>query len=503
MHFDRLSATDASFLTQENERAHMHIGGVCMFEGPPPPYDEFLEHVEARLHLVPRYRQKLAFPPLQAGRPVWIDDPRMNVRYHVRHTSLPEPGDEHQLELLIGRIFSQQLDRSKPLWEMWLVQGLEGNRFGLISKTHHALVDGVSGVDLATVLFDANPVPVGLTPPVRPWEPHPEPTDVELVARGIEGLAKLPVRIGRRAARFTQHPRESISHAVEMAEGVGEVGWNLLNPAPKLPLNTEIGPHRRYRWVHSSLEDFKVVKDEFGGTVNDVVLAVTAGALRVWLHGRGVRTQGLELRGLVPVSMRGADERGTFGNRLAVVRAPLPVYAEDPLERLRIVREDMGKVKQSKQVMGAEALVALNDFAPPTVLAQASRLNFSTRLFNMIVTNVPGPQFPLYVLGRELETVVPVAFLPDRHAVALAIFSYNGKMSFGLLGDFDAMEDIDVLAEGIDQSLQQLVKLAKARRRPKRPRKQSVRAGAKQGGPAGSPTANGDSAPIDEGSVRD
>lgn len=476
MHFDRLSATDASFLTQENEQAHMHIGGVCVFEGPPPTYDEFLEHVEARLHLVPRFRQKLAFPPLQAGRPVWIDDPRMNLEYHVRHTSLPEPGDDHQLELLTARIFSQRLDRSKPLWEMWLVQGLEGNRFVLITKTHHALVDGISGVDLATVLYDANPVPAGLTPPIRPWEPHPEPTNAELVARGVEGLAKLPLRVAKRAASVAQNPRESAAQAIEVAEGLGEVAWELLNPAPKLPLNVDIGPHRRYRWVHSSLGDFKLVKDEFDGTVNDVVLAVMAGALRHWLRGRGIRTQGLELRGLVPVSLRTDEDRGMMGNRLAVFRAPLPVYAEDPLERLRIVREEMGKIKQSKQAMGAEALVALNDFAPPTVLAQASRLNFSTRLFNMIVTNVPGPQFPLYVLGRELQTVVPVAFLPDNHAVAAAIFSYNGSMSFGLLGDFDAMDDIDTLADGVEASLEELVSLAKARRRPTRQRRQPAAA---------------------------
>jgi WS/DGAT/MGAT family acyltransferase len=461
-HLDRLSSTDASFLTQENESSHMHIGGVCVFEGPPPGYDEFLEHVEARLHLVPRFRQKLAFPPLQAGRALWVDDPRLNLEYHVRHSSLPAPGDDEQLALLIGRIFSQRLDRSKPLWEMWLVQGLEGNRFALISKTHHALVDGISGVDLATVLFDANPVPVGLTPPVRPWEPHSEPTDVELLARGVEGFAKIPLRLGRRFVRAAQQPRQTASKVSEAAQGVGEVAWELMNPAPRVPLNTEIGPHRRYRWVHSSLADFKVVKDAFGGTVNDVVLAVTAGAMRRWLRGRGIRTQGLALRGLVPVSLRTDEDRGMLGNRLAIVRAPLPVYAEDPIERLRIVREEMGEVKQSKQVMGAEAIVALNDFAPPTVLAQAARINFSTRLFNLIVTNVPGPQFPLYVLGRELETVVPVAFLPSKHALAVAIFSYNGKMSFGLLGDFDSMEDVDVIKGGLGDALSELVEAAAA-----------------------------------------
>jgi diacylglycerol O-acyltransferase / wax synthase len=461
-HLDRLSATDASFLTEEKEAAHMHIGGVCIFEGPPPSYDEFVEHVECRLHLVPRYRQKLAFPPLGSGRPVWVDDPRLNLEYHVRHSSLPAPGDEEQLALLIGRIFSQRLDRSKPLWEMWLAQGLEGNRFALISKTHHALVDGISGVDLATVLFDANPVPAGLTPPVRPWEPKPEPSDAQLLAKSVPNFAKVPVRVGRRFVRAAQHPRTTAAQASEVAQGVGEIAWELMNPAPKLPLNVPIGPHRRYRWVHASLSDFKVVKDAFGGTVNDVVLTVAAGALRRWLRSRGVRTQGLELRGLVPVSLRTDEERGMLGNRLAVFRAPLPVYAEDPVERLRIVREEMGKVKQSKQVMGAQAIVGLNDFAPPTVLAQASRLNFSTRLFNLIVTNVPGPQFPLYVLGRELETVVPVAFLPMNHALAIANFSYNGKMSFGLLGDFDALEDIDVVQQGLITSLRELVDAAAA-----------------------------------------
>jgi WS/DGAT/MGAT family acyltransferase len=472
-HLDTLGPTDASFLTQENERAHMHIGGVCVFEGPPPGYREFLEHVEARLHLVPRFRQRLATPPLQTGRPRWIDDPRLNLEYHVRHSSLPAPGSDEQLALLTARIFSQRLDRSKPLWEMWLVQGLEGNRFALISKTHHALVDGISGVDLATVLFDANPVPVGLTPPIRPWEPKPEPSDVEFLARTVEGMAKLPFRAGRRVLESATKPRATLSRARETAEGLGEIAWELMNPAPKVPLNQDIGPHRRYAWVHSRLSDFKRVKDAFGGTVNDVVLAVTAGALRNWLIKRGIKVQGLELRALVPVSLRTEEDRGMLGNRLAVFRAPLPVYAQDPVERLRIVRDEMAKVKQSKQVMGAEAIVAFNDFAPPTVLAQASRLNFSTRLFNLIVTNVPGPQFPLYVLGRELETVVPVAFLPDKHALAIANFSYNGKMSFGLLGDFDAMDDIEVVADGIRTSLEELLEAAAAARPARRRRKKA------------------------------
>jgi WS/DGAT/MGAT family acyltransferase len=495
-HLDRLSATDATFLTQENASSHMHIGAVLVFEGPPPAYDEFAEHVGARLHLVPRYRQKLAWPPLQTGRPFWVDDPRLNLEYHARHTSLPDPGDDDQLAQLTARIFSQQLDRSKPLWEMYLVQGLEGNRFALISKTHHALVDGVSGVDLATVLFDANPVPAGITPPVRPWEPHPEPSEAELMARGLEGLAKMPLRAGKSALHAAQRPRRAASHVGEALEGVGEVAWELMNPAPKLPLNVEIGPHRRYRWVHSRLADFKLVKDAFGATVNDAVLAVVAGAMRGWLQGRGIRTEGVEARALVPVSLRTEEERGMFGNRLAVFRGPLPVYAEDPVERLRIVREAMARIKQSKQVMGAEAIVALNDFAPPTVLAQAARLNFSTRLFNLIVTNVPGPQFPLYVLGRELETVVPVAFLPPKHGLAIAIFSYNGRISFGLLGDFDAMGDIDVIRDGVAGSLRELVEAARSKRPAKRTRRPAPRAS--NSGGAGS-RKQGEEAPAPSG----
>ena len=470
-HMDRLSATDATFLTQESDRAHMHIGGVLVFEGPPPDYEEFLQHVEARLHLVPRFRQRLAFPRLQMGRPLWVDDVTLNLEYHVRHSSLPAPGDDHQLAQLVGRIFSQRLDRAKPLWEMWLVQGLEDNRFALISKTHHALVDGVAGVDLATVLFDANPVPPGIVPPIHPWDPKNEPGDLRLIARGVRDAARLPLRAARRLARAAQHPKETIGRAAETAEGLGEVAWELMNPAPKVPLNQPIGPHRHYRWVHSDLRAFKQIKDSLGGTVNDVVLAVTAGALRRWLSKRGIKVEGLELRALVPVSMRTEDERGMLGNQLAVFRAPLPVYASDPVKRLRIVQEEMAKIKQSKQVMGAEAIVALNDFAPPTMLAQAARLNFSTRLFNLIVTNVPGPQFPLYVLGRELQTVVPVAFLPDKHALSVACFSYNGKISFGLLGDFDVMEDIDEMKEGIAESLEELRDAARDRPSARRRRK--------------------------------
>jgi diacylglycerol O-acyltransferase len=461
-HRDRLSAIDASFLHQEKQASHMHVGALAIFDGPPPSRRDFAAHIESRLGLVPRYRQKLAFPRLEMGRPFWVDDPSFNLDYHVRHTALPRPGSDQELRQLVGRIFSQRLDRSKPLWEVWLVQGLEGGRFALISKTHHALVDGVAGVDIATVLFDLQPVPADLQVE-RDWSPQPEPSDAELVAEGIKGLVRTPLSIAGRALGALGNPGRSLADAREAAEGIGEIVWAGMNPAPDVPLNVPIGPHRRVRWVQSRLADFKEIKKALGGTVNDSVLAVVAGALGRWLHTRGVRTEGLELRALVPVSIRAEDEHGALGNRIAAMRGPLPVYVTDPAERLRAVQESMGNLKQSKQALGAEVIAGLQDFAPPTLLAQASRINFSTRLFNLIVTNVPGPQFPLYLLGSEMQEIVPIAFLPEDHALAIAIMSYNGKVDFGLLADYDAMPDLEEFAEMLEESLAELLEAARTR----------------------------------------
>jgi diacylglycerol O-acyltransferase len=446
-HKDRLSAVDASFLVQEGRSSHMHVGSVLLFEGPPPAYEEVLAGIESRLHMVPRYRQKLAFPRFQAGRPVWIDDPQFNLEYHVRHTALPSPGSIEQLRALAGRIYSQRLDRSKPLWETWLVQGLEDNR-----------IDGISGVDLASVLFDLTPVPREVEP--EPWTPKPEPSDAELVADGVKDFVTAPLGAARGALGAVQRPGRALREARDAVEALGEVAWANLNAAPGTPLNVPIGPHRRIRWVRSSLSDFKHVKNQLGGTVNDVVLTVVAGALRRWLRSRGVRTEGLELRALVPVSIRAEDEHDALGNRIAAMRGPLPVYVEDPVERLRIVSEAMTGLKESKQALGAEVIAGISGFAPPTILAQASRLNFSTRLFNLIVTNVPGPQFPLYMGGRELQELVPLAFLPEDHAMAIAIMSYNGKLEFGLLADYDAMPDLDFFGDALEESLAELMDAA-------------------------------------------
>jgi WS/DGAT/MGAT family acyltransferase len=460
-HLDRLSAVDVSFLTNESSSSHMHVGAIMIFEGPPPGYDDLVEHVQSRLQLVPRFRQKLAYPPAQTGRPFWIDDPTFNVEYHVRHSALPSPGSEDQLRRMAGRVFSQQLDRTKPLWELWLVQGLTRKRFALITKTHHALVDGASGVDIATVLFDLKPVPEPAEAD-HDWVPNPEPSRNTLLAKGVEDVIKAPLRAARRLEGAIAHPEAAARQLSHALEGVGEIGWAFANPAPQVPLNVEIGSHRRYDWVRSDLASFKRVKDALGGTVNDVVLAVVAGALRDWLQRRGVRIEGLELRAQVPVSIRAEDERGQLGNRLAVMRAPLPVYIEDPVRRLHTVTEAMQGLKQSKQALGAEVISRFNDFAPPTLLAQAARINFSTRLFNLVVTNVPGPQVPLYVLGRELEDCFPVGFLPPHQALFVAIMSYNGGINFGLLADYDSIDDLDLLGEGIERAIAELTEAAEA-----------------------------------------
>src|SRR4051794_10268807 len=480
-HLDRLSAVDAAFLHQESPTTQMHIGGVIVLEGPPPPFVELRDHVRSRLPLVPRYRQKLAAPPLGLGRQRWIDDPAFNLDYHLRHTALPRPGGDDELRRLVGRLFAQRLDRTKPLWELWYVEGLTGGRTALISKPHHALVDGISGVDLATVLFDLEPEPRAVEGGDR-WQPRPEPTGAELAAASLRNAVRLPFRAVEGLGRV---PNE-LAEAREAIEGLGEVFWAGLNPPPDTPLNARIGSHRRFEVAAARLEDFKTIKDKFGGTVNDVVLGVVAGALQRWFHARGLRTEGLELRAAVPVSVRTADERGALGNRLTQVVAPLPVGLRDPLARLQRVREAMADVKESKQALGAQVIAGAQEFAPPTLLAQASRMNFSTRFFNVLVTNVPGPQVPLYVLGRRIESVFPVPFLAGDRALAIAVMSYDGGMGFGLLGDMDAMADLVIVAKGIDDALAELLALARGEEppKPKPARKRSTTKAAAEPTPA-------------------
>ncbi len=452
---DRLTAIDAQFLTNENENSHMHIGAVMIFDGDPPAYDEFKAHIGSRLDFVPRYRQKLVYPPYGTGRPLWADDPDFNLNYHLRHTALPKPGGERELKILASRLFSQALDRSKPLWEMFLVEELEGDRFAIIIKSHHAMIDGISGVDIGTVIFDVTPDAEPIVPK-KEWKPKPLPSNLSLLERGARELATEPVKLGEKAISALRKPSSLAGKVGESAEGLAEVARALADSAPDVPLNQPIGPHRRITWTSASLDEFKRIKDVFGTTVNDVVLAIAAGSIRKWLLKRGVETDGLELRAMVPVSVRSDNERGQLGNKLATMRAPLPVYEPDPVARLEIVSASMDGLKHSKQALGAEVIARLNDFAPPTLLAQAARLTFSTRLFNLLVTNVPGPQIPLYVLGRKLSKPYPVAFLAKNHGLAVGVMSYAGQVNIGLIGDFDAMPDIGQVRRGLNESLAEL-----------------------------------------------
>ncbi|TMC49882.1 MAG: wax ester/triacylglycerol synthase family O-acyltransferase [Chloroflexi bacterium] len=461
-HLDRLSVVDATFLHQERHGSHMHIGGIAIFDGPPPPLEEVLGHIGGRLPMVPRYRQKLAFPPFEAGRPLWIDDPNFTLEYHVRQTALPSPGAEEQLLRLAARIASQRLDRGKPLWELWIVEGLEGNRFAVISKTHHALVDGVSGAELMTLLFDLAPEPAPRVEPDAPWQAEPEPGTAGLLAAGVRDAARTAVELAETAVSAAGRPLTVAGKAAESAQALAEITWAALNPPTRTPLNGPIGPHRRFVAVRGDLAEFRLIKNTFGGTINDVVVSVVSGGIARWLHKRGVRTEGLHLRACVPMSVRGLDERTAMGNKIVIMLAPLPVYVEDPIERLRVVRAAMDGVKESKQALGARVITDMQDFAPPTLLAQASRLAFSTRFYNVLVTNVPGPQFPVYMLGRELREVFPIAFLAEDKRLAVAIMSYNGRIGFGLIGDYDEMHDIDVVARGIATAIDELVRLARS-----------------------------------------
>jgi WS/DGAT/MGAT family acyltransferase len=465
---DRLTGLDASFLALEKNGAHMHVGSVLVFEGPAPEYDDFVTRIERGLHLVPRYRQKLAFPPFGVSRPIWVDDPHFNVRYHLRHTALPEPSGEEQLKSLAGRVFAQQLDRAKPLWEIWLVDTMADGRFALICKTHHALVDGISGVDIMTVLFDLEPDPPQPEPGPA-WSPRPAPSSAELFADALVERMSGPFEVAKQALT---HPDQAGADAGRNAAGLAAMAAAAVQGAPPSPLNVRIGPHRRYAWVEADLAAFKQIKDVFGGSINDAVLTVVSGALRAHLIRHGRDPDGAELKAMVPISVRADEQRGALGNRVSAMYAPLPVGLPDAAERFGFVHAAMAGLKESGQAVGAAAITRLADAAAPTILNQAARLQSRQRFFNLTVTNVPGPQVPLYVMGRRLEGFYPLVPLVLNTALGIAIMSYDGRLFFGLLGDYDALADLDRLAEDLEQAIAELaaaagVKPATGATRPK------------------------------------
>ncbi|HEY4429289.1 MAG TPA: wax ester/triacylglycerol synthase family O-acyltransferase [Solirubrobacteraceae bacterium] len=468
---DRLTALDSTFLhLEDHSDAHMHVASVMVFDGKAPSLQQLVEHVINRLHLVPRYRQRLAFVPLGQGRPIWTDDPHFNPYYHIRHTALPKPADDAALKQLAGRLFSQRLDRSKPLWEIWLVQNMSGGRFALVAKTHHALVDGISGVDITTVLFDTAREPAAPTAPPSPWAAKPLPGRAKLLGEALVERATVPGEMVRGARALVRAPRKALGQLKDAVESISATTLEGLNaPAPPSPFNVDIGPHRRYTFFDADLAQFKAIKDSLGGTLNDVVLAAVTLSLGRFLRDNGHDTDGLVLKAMVPVSVRTRSQRGALGNQVAAMWAPLPVGIQNPAECLQRIAKSMEDLKSSGQAVGAQVLTNLAGFAPPTILSQAARLQPRQPFFNLVVTNVPGPQFSLFLLGRRLEILYPVVPLAQRQALGIAVMSYDGHLGFGLLADYDALPGLEEIEKDLELSVAALARAAGVRKRARRP----------------------------------
>jgi len=449
-----MSPMDSSFLHIENDVTPMHIGGVSLFEGPPPAFEDLKGMVAGKMDLVPRYRQKVRFVPLAAGSPVWIDDPHFSLDYHVRHTAIPRPGGELELRQMASRIFSQHLDRNKPLWELWLVEGLDDGRWALLSKVHHCMVDGVAATDLMSVMF-SDTTGGG---PRRQFSAPPEPSDIEVLARTIVQRAS-PAGQLQSLRRALMAPGETLRSVSEFARAAIASGPRL-KPVSSSSLTGPIGPHRRWSWAQIRLSDVKTVRAALGGTVNDVVLTVITNGFRELLESRGEQVEeGQVVRTMVPVSVRHKGEKGVYNNRVSAVFARLPVGLSDPRERLRRINAEMDGIKQSKQAVAGDVLSSMSGFAPPLLLALGSRLVTASPRLNMhtATTNVPGPQQPVQTLGRRMLESYPFVPVVGSIRIVVAIFSYDGGLYFGVTGDYDGAPDIDVLTTGIESGMDELL----------------------------------------------
>jgi diacylglycerol O-acyltransferase / wax synthase len=452
-----MSPMDASFLHVENDRTPMHIGGVSIFEGTPPPFERLHAMVAGKLHLVPRYRQKVRFVPLAAGSPVWIDDPHFSLDYHLRHAAIPAPGTEAQLRRMAGRIFSQHLDRTKPLWEIWMVEGLGQGRWALLSKVHHCMVDGVAATDLMSVMFSDAPE----RPPDGAWSPGPEPPGVEVLVRTLTRNTLVPIQRLRGLQEAVRTPRDSLRAVGEIVSGLA-AGGRPTRPVAASSLTGPIGPHRVWSWADVRLSDVKAVRAELGGTVNDVVLTIISTGFRDLLESRGEEIGADRIvRTMVPVSVRRRGEKGVYNNRVSAVFAGLPVGIADPAQRLKDIRKQMDGLKQSKQAVAGDVLVSLSGFAPPLLLALGSRAVTRSARLNMdtATTNVPGPQQPVQTLGRRLLESYPFVPVVGSIRIVVAIFSYDGGLYFGVTGDYESAADIDVLTTGVERGMGELLAL--------------------------------------------
>jgi WS/DGAT/MGAT family acyltransferase len=459
---DRLNPLDAMFVDAEDADLHtsMAIASIAVFEGPAPSREEVLAHLAGRLPLVPRYRHKLRTVPFRLGRPVWVDDPGFDLAYHVRRTALPAPGGDPQLAELMARVMSQRLDRDRPLWEYWMVEGLAEGRWAFISKVHHCMVDGVSGTDLYRVIFDLSPEPA----PPAPDDFRPaaaEPSDVELAARAVLDALVLPVREARVLGQFATDPGAGWRGGEQTAAGLAKLApaaW----PATGSSLSGPIGRQRRYTWARASLDDVKAIKAKLGGTVNDVVLTAISGGFRDLLLARGEEPGPHMVRSLVPVSVRAPGQESVYGNQVSALLADLPVHVADPVERLAVVRAELRELKESSEAIAGEALTSLGRYTPFPLASRAVRLAFGLPQHDIVTvtTNVPGPRQPLYAMGRRALEIIPYVPLATTLRIGVSIFTYCDNVTFGITGDFAANPDLDVLAHGIEDGLAGLLKAA-------------------------------------------
>ncbi|HEX8804662.1 MAG TPA: wax ester/triacylglycerol synthase family O-acyltransferase [Acidimicrobiales bacterium] len=466
-----MSPLDASFLhIEDSDRAvNMHIGSVAVLDGPPPPQADIVRTVADRLSLVPRYRQRVEHVPFNLGRPVWVDDPDFNIDYHLRRTALPAPGGSEELRRLVGRLMSQRLDRTKPLWEIWIVEGLADDRWAMVSKVHHCMVDGVSGAEILAVLMDLSPEVADVEG--QPWEPATPPTRVELMADAVRDLMLDQYEQLRLVGAQLRRPRRALAAARELMPGFRSLG-GMVRSVPAASLTGPIGAHRVVAWGETTLDDVKRIRSRLGGTVNDVVLAAISGGFRTLLCHRGEDPTGRVVRTLVPVSVRAtradgaAAHDGTFDNKVSAMFAELPVGVAEPVERLTTIQAQLSGLKESRQAVAGEALTTLSGFAPPALLALGTRVAARavqrTANLHTVTTNVPGPQLPLYSCGRLMRAIYPYVPTAAPLRVAIAIFSYNGTVTFGITGDREVSADVDVLAAGIEAAVAELVKVAEA-----------------------------------------
>jgi diacylglycerol O-acyltransferase len=470
---ERLGPLDALFVNAEDGVSHMHIGSCAIFAGPPPLFAEVVGLIAGKLDLLPRYRQRLRRVPGGLTHPVWVDDANFQLDYHVRHSALPPPGGETELENLMGRLMSQELDRDRPLWEAWVVDGLSDDRWALISKVHHCMVDGVAGTDMMAVLLD--PARDAAVPTPASWSPAREPSDAELALGAAWELAGLPIRQLRAFAGNVRRPRAALRQVADVVAGARSLA-KYARPAPPVSIEGSIGPHRRYAAARCTLDDAKAIRAALGGSVNDVGLAVIAGAFRDVLSTRGEAVDDTTLRTLVPVSTRAPGD-ASRNNQVSLMIAELPIAVSDPRERLAAVHAELARLKAAHQVEAGAAATAIASFSPPVLQALAVRALTATlrrmpqHNINTVTTNVAGPQYPLYALGRGMLEYLPFVPLSSGVRIGVAVLSYNGQLTFGITGDYDAAPDVHFMAERIEAqmtTLREHADLAAPRRRARK-----------------------------------